>query len=86
MTTAREPSINVTSFPVLLKKTVSIGLKNKLRVEHPIYVIWGMTLVKGSIQFKVLFLIQLIMENRLRHARGPVHIYVTEGRLRDGRS
>ena len=29
---------------------------------------------KGSFQIKVLTLVQLIMENRLRHARGPVHL------------
>ena len=30
---------------------------------------------KGSFQIEVLTLVQLMTENRLRHARGPVHSY-----------
>ena len=30
---------------------------------------------KGSFQIEVLTLVQNIMENRLRHARGPAHLH-----------
>ena len=35
--------------------------------------VWETRLGKGSFQIEVLILVQNITENRLRHARGPVH-------------
>ena len=68
-------------FPLLLKKIVSIGLKNELRVgtfipqlSSPISLFYlGNNIGKGRFQFEVLSLIQLITKNRLRHASGPAH-------------
>ena len=46
---------------------------------HPLITIslfiWETGLGKGSFRIKVLTLVQLITENRLMHARGPVHLH-----------
>ena len=37
--------------------------------------VWETRLGKGSFQIEVLTLVQNITENRIRHARGPVHLH-----------